>query len=190
MKQAALNDKNLVVGILTDAYQNDPHINYLLEKSRNKNKMRIAMEYIFDVSYATGEIYLNEDKTAVALWDTKRKPKSLLSGIFLRIGLTIQLGFETTMRILKLNQILEMNLPKGKKIARLYTLAISRKGRGKGYTKKLIDFMVDKMTGSKTPVYIDTLKASDMGLFCKSGFHLFKAIEFDNQKLFFMNKNF
>jgi hypothetical protein len=188
MKRANLEDKKLVVGILTDAYRNDPHVNYLLEKSRNKNKLRIVMEYIFDLSYNKGEIYLNEDETAVALWDTSRKNKFSFKKLFQEVYIALQLGIDTTLRILKMNQLLEMNLPRKGEFARLYTLGVSNKGKGKGYAKKMIDFMAEKMSKTKATLYVDTISGSKIGTFNKSGFHLFKAIDFDNQKLYFLNR--
>lgn len=189
MKRASLQDKNRVVDILTDAYQDDPRVNYLLERSKNKNKLRIAMEYIFDLSYTKGEIYLNEDETAVALWNTSRKDKFSIKKFFNELSVAFRLGIDTTVRMLKMNQLLEACLPSKGQFAQLYTLGVTNAGKGKGCTKKMIDFMADKMSSTKATLFLNTANVSEIGTFNKSGFHLFKAIDLDNRKLYFLNKS-
>jgi len=47
MRRAGREDKDTVVNILSKSFINDPHVNWLLEKSKCKNKLRIMMEYVF-----------------------------------------------------------------------------------------------------------------------------------------------
>ncbi|MFA5045194.1 MAG: hypothetical protein WC542_04615, partial [Paludibacter sp.] len=96
MKKAKFEDKNVVVDILTKSFKDDPHINFLLEKSKNKNKLRIIMEYVFEESYNKGEIYLNEDNTAVALWNTSKKEKFNWKYIYRNISFLFNIGLEST----------------------------------------------------------------------------------------------
>ncbi|MDD3077848.1 MAG: hypothetical protein PHH37_01930 [Paludibacter sp.] len=186
MKKARLEDKNLVVDILTDAYHSNPQVDFLLKKTINKSKLRTAMEYIFDLAFHGGEIYLNEDNTAVALWDTSNKRKFSFRQFFQEIKLTLQLGFDSTIRVLRLNKIFETSIPEKQNFARLYAIAV--KPEGKGYTKKLIDYMSEKMSQTKATLFLDTSTASEIGTLNKFGFHVFKAVAIDNQKLFFMQK--
>ena len=108
MKRAESTDKKTVVDILTRSFVNDPHINFLLEKSKNKNKMRIIMEYVFEESFNKGEIYITDDDSAVALWNTSAKEKINLKYIYRNLSFLFQIGIQSTMRILKTDKLVNM----------------------------------------------------------------------------------
>lgn len=189
MKKARLEDKNIVVDILTKSYEKDPHINFLLEKSKNKNKLRIIMEYVFEESFNKGEIYLNEDNTAVALWVTAIKEKINWKFFYRNISFLFQIGLESTIRILKMDSLVHKYHPKSQKFAHLYTIGVLPEGQGKGYARKMIDFMVEKMSKTKSALYLETSNATNIGTYNKIGFHVFQTISVDGHKLFCMNRS-
>ena len=188
MKRAKFEDKNVVVDILTKSFKNDPHINFLLEKSKNKNKLRIIMEYVFEESYNKGEIYLNEDNTAVALWNTSKKERFNWKFIYRNLSFLWQIGVESTVRILKTDKLVHMRHPRMGRFAHLYTIGVLPDSQGKGYARMLINFMVQKMNTTKTSMYLETANATNIGIYNKMGFHIFDTIDINGHKLFCMNK--
>ena len=188
MKRAKFEDKNVVVDILTKSFKNDPHINFLLEKSKNKNKLRIIMEYVFEESFNKGEIYLNEDNTAVALWNTSKKEKFSLRYIYRNLSFLLNIGIESTLRILKMDKLVYKYHPKNGQYAHLYTIGVLPESQGKGYARKMIDFMVEKMSKTKSALYLETANSTNIGIYNKIGFHVFQTIDVDGHKLFCMNR--
>ncbi|MFA6581525.1 MAG: GNAT family N-acetyltransferase [Paludibacter sp.] len=188
MKKAKFEDKNVVVDILTKSFKDDPHINFLLEKSKNKNKLRIIMEYVFEESFNKGEIYLNEDNTAVALWNTSKKEKFNWKYIYRNISFLFNIGLESTLRILKMDKLVYKFHPKTGQYAHLYSIGVLPESQGKGYAKKLINFMVDKMSKTKAALYLETANSTNIGIYNKIGFHVFNTIDVDGHKLFCMNR--
>ena len=124
MKRAKFEDKNVVVSILTKSFKNDPHINFLLEKSRNKNKLRIIMEYVFEESFNKGEIYLNDDNTATALWNITEKEKFNWRFICRNLSFLFKIGIRSTCRILKADKLVNKSHPKTDRYAHLYTIGV------------------------------------------------------------------
>ncbi|SEJ59332.1 hypothetical protein SAMN05216327_113137 [Dyadobacter sp. SG02] len=68
MRLATPEDKNLVVGILTDAFLDNKSVNYLIPADRrHKSRVRALMEYSFNVCFASGKVLISDDASAVAL---------------------------------------------------------------------------------------------------------------------------
>jgi len=188
MKKARFEDKNIVVDILAKSLKYDPHINYLLEKSKNKDKLRIIMEHVFDESFNKGEIYLNEDNTAVALWDTAKKEHFNWKFIYRRLSFLVQIGIDSALRILKMDKLVHLTHSQSGQFAHLSTIAVLPESRGKGYVKQLINFMVEKMSRTKSTLYLETENTGNIGIYNKVGFHVFKTIQMDGHTVFCMKR--
>jgi len=188
MKKARFEDKNIVVDILAKSFKNDPHINFLLEKSKNRNKLRIIMEYVFEESFNKGEIYLNEDNSAVALWNTARKEKFNWRFIHRNLAFLLKIGIDSTYRILKMDKLVHLTHPQTGQFAHLYTIGVLPESQGKGYARQLIDFMVEKMSKTKSSLYLETANTGNIGIYNKVGFHVFRTIIMDGHTLFCMKK--
>ena len=187
MRKAGLEDKNIIIDILAKSVKNDPRIDFLLGRSKNTNKLRIVLEYLFEESFNNGEIYLNDDNTAAALWKTSEKEEFTLRSIFTHISLFFKMGYESTSRILNMDRFIKR--PNNGRYAHLYTIGVLPEGRGKGYVKQFINFMVDKMSKPESPIYLETANVKNIGIYNKIGFHVFKTIRQDEHLLFCMSKN-
>jgi len=188
MKRAKFEDKNVVVEILTKSFKSDPHINFLLEKSKNKNKLRIIMEYVFEESFNKGEIYLNEENTAVALWNTSKNEKFNWRFIYRNLSFLWQIGVESTVRILKTDKLVNMCHPRAGRFAHLYTIGVLPESQGKGYARKLINCMVEKLSSTQTTLYLETANVTNIGIYNKMGFHIFHTVDVEGHKLYCMNR--
>ena len=189
MKRAELKDKNVVVEIMTRSLQNDPHFGYLLEKSKNKNKFRIIMEYIFEESFNKGEIYLSDDNTATALWNIKKKETLTWKYISRNISFLFRIGFRSTYRILRMDKLVNQYHPRIEKFAHLYLIGVLPESRGKGYARELITYMVEKSKNNNTALYLETANTTNISIYNKIGFHVFQAINMNGHTLFCMNRH-
>lgn len=142
MKKASLADKNIVVDILTKSFINDPHVNWLIEKSRSKNKMRIIMDYVFEESLGRGTVYLNDNHTATALWNTEKKEKVTFRYIKRNLSFLYKVGLVSTIRILKADKLIYSKYPV--KYCQLYLIGVVPEEHGKGLASALINPMVEK----------------------------------------------
>ena len=94
MRRATLADVDLIKNILLVSFKNDPHVNCLLEPSKNKHKLNILIDYVVDQTFRRGEIYLSDDNNAVALWDFESNEKMSLHYIWRNLAFLIRIGIK------------------------------------------------------------------------------------------------
>src|ERR1700757_3820757 len=96
MIKAGQSDKKLVVGILTDSFNQNQSVNFIIRQDKKKQaRIKALMEYSFDTCLLFGAVYLSDNNKGCALVlypDKKRTtPRSVLLDIKLIIrclGLT------------------------------------------------------------------------------------------------------
>lgn len=67
--KATRADKSRVLEIQTEAFWNDPHINWFTGSGKNRRKrVESLMSHAFESALTSGDVYLSEDKEAVAIW--------------------------------------------------------------------------------------------------------------------------
>ena len=189
MRKAGPGDKNIVLEILTKSFRNDPLINFLLEKSKNRQRINIFMNYLFEESLNKGEVYLNEDNTAVALWSTSKRENASFRFIIRNLSFLINFGWKGTFRILNLSKQIYRFHPENGEYAHLYTVGVLPEGKGRGYVRQMINFMNEKLKSSRAVLYLETSSPKLIGLYNKLGFHVFNTIQIDGQTLFCMNNS-
>ena len=76
MRRATLADVDLIKRILLVSFKNDPHVNWLLEESKNKFKLNVLIDYVVHQTLRRGEIYLSDDHKARLKDFEIRSPRS------------------------------------------------------------------------------------------------------------------
>jgi ribosomal protein S18 acetylase RimI-like enzyme len=190
MRKAGENDKDLVVSILTKSFNNDPHIHFLLEKSRNNKKMEIIMDYVVDETLSKGEIHINEDNTAVALWLSNKKEKFSLRFIQRNLTFLFRAGVAATVRSLKTEGLTNRLYPKKSNFKHLYLIGVLPEVQGKGNAKRLLSTMINESEITKVPLYLETANLTNLTIYKRLGFSVFNRIEMNNHTLFCLNRIF
>ena len=68
MVKAEYADKSQAVDILTKSFDTNKSINYIIKQDKGrKRRIKILMEYSFDMCWSFWDIFLSEDKKACAL---------------------------------------------------------------------------------------------------------------------------
>jgi len=186
MKRANLDDKNIVVNILTKSFINDPHVNWLVEKSKNKNKMKIIMEYVFEESLGRGSVYLNDNQTATVLWNTEKKEKITLRYIIRNLSFLFRIGIKSTIRILKTDKLIYSKYPS--KYCQLYLIGVIPEEHGKGLASELMNSMIDKMKSISTPIHLETENPKNVEIYKKKGFSIYHTLQIENNTLYWMKR--
>ncbi|MDP4208174.1 MAG: GNAT family N-acetyltransferase [Bacteroidota bacterium] len=188
MRKACLENKNIVVNILSKSFMNDPHINWLLEKSKNKNKLKIIMGYVFEESLARGTVYLNDDNTAVALWNTEMKEKVSFQYIYRNLSFLFRIGIKTTIRCLKTDKLIYDQYPKDAKYCQLYLIGVLPEFQGKGLASALMNPMIEDMRKNFTPMHLETANSKNINLYNKKGFKIIKILQLGKNTLHCMRR--
>jgi hypothetical protein len=68
MKEATLADKIKIVDILTNAFDDNSSVNYIVKQGEQRvNRIKFLMNYSFEMCAKYGKVYLSDDEKACAL---------------------------------------------------------------------------------------------------------------------------
>jgi ribosomal protein S18 acetylase RimI-like enzyme len=178
---ADVNDKATVLKILTEAFISDPHMSWLIERSKNKNKLNIIFEYVIDETLSKGRIYLTDNNQGAALWQSREKEKFSFSFIKRNLSFLYKLGISTVARNLGFVKVSHSHFPPDQKFYYLLAIGVLPEGRGKGLASKLMDPVLENCRANKIPVFLETANPANVEIYKKKGFVLTDSMK--NEKL-------
>jgi ribosomal protein S18 acetylase RimI-like enzyme len=186
MRKASLEDKKMVVNILTQSFINDPHVNWLIKKSRNKNKMKIIMEYVFEESLGRGAVYLNDDNTATTLWNTEKQEKVTFRYVKRNLAFLFRIGVISTIRILKADRLIYSKYPE--KYCQLYLIGVLPEEHGKGLASAMMNPILAEMQTQAIPIHLETENPRNVEIYKKKGFSIYHTMQIENNTLYWMRR--
>ena len=187
MKRATLADVDLIKRILLVSFKNDPHVNWLLEESKNKIKLNFLIDYVVHQTLRKGEIYLSDDNNAVALWDFERNEKMSFHYIWRNLAFLIRIGIKSVVRILKSEAHIHNNFRKYPRYCHLYMIGVLPEAQGKGLASALMNPMIQRMKEKSIPVFLETANPRNVDIYKKKGFKTFETLTIGDQNLFLMS---
>ena len=94
MIRAQPEDKDLVVNILADSFEDNKSVNYIVRQDKKRSqRIKQLMAYSYDVCNLFGDVFLSEDKTGCALIILPDKKKTTLKSILLDAKFDYLFGF-------------------------------------------------------------------------------------------------
>ncbi|MCK5059062.1 MAG: GNAT family N-acetyltransferase [Candidatus Aminicenantes bacterium] len=186
MRKAEHKDKAIVTTILAASFKNDPHINWFLEESRNRNKFNILIDYVFEETIRKGEIYISKDNMATALWESEKKEKFSLNYILRNLSFLFSIGIKSTIRILKMNKLIYSQFPKHRSYFHLYLIGVLPEVQGKGLASSLMNPILAEKKANKIPVYLETANPKNVEIYKRKGFSIFNTFQTENTTIYFM----
>ncbi len=144
------------------------------------------MEYVVDETFAKGEIYLSDDNQATALWNSDKKER--ISSTFIRRNLSFlfKMGIKATISIVKKDQFTHDQYPGKEKFFHLFLIGVLPEAQGKGLASSLINPVLERETLKSIPIYLETANPSNVEIYRKKGFSVFKSIQVDEITIYFM----
>ena len=186
MKRATLADADRVKNILLLSFKNDPHVNFLLEESKNERKLNILIDYVADQTFRRGEIYLSDDDNGVALWDFERNEKMTLHSIWRNLAFLTRIGIRSVIRIVKSEAHVHNNFRKYLRYCHLYMIGVLPEAQGKGLASALMNPMIQRMKEKSIPVFLETANLRNVEIYKKKGFKIFETLTVGDRNLFLM----
>jgi ribosomal protein S18 acetylase RimI-like enzyme len=187
MKRATLADVDLIKSILLVSFKNDPHLNFLLEESKNERKLNILIDYVIDHTFRQGEIYLSDDNNGVALWDSERSEKLSIHYIWRNLAFLIRIGIKSVIRIVKSEAHIHNNFRKYPRYCHLYMIGVLPEAQGKGLASTLMNPMLQRMKEKSIPVFLETANLRNVDIYKKKGFKIFETLTIGNHNVFLMS---
>ena len=186
IRMADRNDKPTVVKILTEAFKHDPHITWLLEKTKHKNKLEIIINYVVDETYNKGIIYLTSDNLGVALWHSEKKEKFTFEYVKRNLSFLFKLGIRTVIRNLKSVKISHNHFPLKHPYCYLYLIGVLPEGQGMGLASKLINPVLENCKLNYIPVFLETANPRNVEIYKKKGFASIDCFNTNSTSIYFM----
>lgn len=181
MIRATHTDKELVVGILVEAFEplnEDNSINLIVRHDKNrKRRMHLLMGYLFDKAMRSGEVFLSDNRASCLLISYKEKEvfswASLKSDVQLALNC---IGIKRLFSVIKRQNIVKRNYPKTNHI-RPMIFAVKNEYKGTVTAAKLIMQVFKDFKTNTLPVIVDTASEEHVKLYQKFGLEVFNKEE-------------
>ena len=179
MIRATVEDKNRIVNILSNAFDDNKSVNYIIpQNAKRKERIRKLMAYSFDVCYLMGDVFLSDDKKACALILLPDKKTISLRSILLDVKLAfLVIGFRNVKKAMKREASINKIHPQGP-VYYLWFIGVDCYEQGKGIGSKLLTAVIKKGLQQKRTICLETSSIRNLPWYEKHGFTIYKELDF------------
>jgi len=190
MITAKIEDKSLVVDILTASFDQNVSVNYVVKQDgQRKERIRRLMEYCFDSCFQNGTVYLSKDRNACALILFPEQEKVSLKSVMNDLRLAFScIGPERLPKILSRESKVKSNYPK-RSIFYLRFIGVHPDFQRKGIGSSLIADIINEARMMSKPIYLETSMAENVKFYKSMGFELFNELHLPHQLFLFRINN-
>lgn len=178
MERATKDDKTLIIDILTDAFDGNKSVNYIIKQdSHRKDRIRGLMEYSFEICHAFGEVWISEDKLACALVLFKDRQKSNLASLLLDVKLALNvIGLTRVLKVLGRESKLKPFYPKAL-FAYLWFVGVRPESQNRRIGSNLLAELIDRYVKQKRPIYLETSVERNLPWYKNHGFEIYNTLQ-------------
>jgi hypothetical protein len=175
MVQANYNDKNLVVEILSKAFDSNKSVNYAIKQDKKRAfRLKKLIEYSFEECWHFGEIYLTDDRKGVALFILPYKKKTTFHSIYEDFKLVINsVGITRLFTILEREKYIKKIRPKSHNYLYVWYLGVLPEFQGSEAIKKMKDEIFKMADDRDMPIYIETSGEKQKNVYLRYGFEIY-----------------
>jgi ribosomal protein S18 acetylase RimI-like enzyme len=192
IRKATRKDKTAVVGILTQAFWNEPLINWFAGNHKNKKqRLDTLMSFVFEKRLPNGEVFITNDSQAVAIWRNDTATKFSIGLMLEYLKFLWIYGYKKVMEIGRYEKSVHSRYPKDKSIYYLWMLGTSNQSQGRGLGSRLMNYMLKDADKNNIDTYLETATESNVALYQHKGFELYDQMQVvgePNITIYFMRK--
>jgi ribosomal protein S18 acetylase RimI-like enzyme len=179
MRQATFEDKDIVVDILVQSFQDNRSVNYIIPQGHSREKRsRRLMRYSFDYCQLFGQVFLSDDNKACALLVYPDKKKISLKSIGLDINLAFgAIGLPRIRRALRRESIINALHP-NPQISYLWFIGVIPTDQNQGKGSDLMNQIVQHNKDLKREIFLETSTEQNISFYRKFGFQIYKELDF------------
>lgn len=189
IKLASDVDEKRIMSVLSTSFPHDRYMTYLLEPSKNPDKLNILIRYIIQQTLAKGKAYITESASATALWLTHRKEKFTWKFIQRNVNIYRQLGRKCIERMLKMERISHKEFPSNSPFMYLYMIGVTPECRGRGYASALLDSALAEADDKNLAVFLETANEQNVAIYEKKGFSTTRTFQDGEFTVYYMSRN-
>jgi ribosomal protein S18 acetylase RimI-like enzyme len=179
MIRAQYEDKRLVVEILSNSFQDNKSVNYVIDQgpSRKRRIWRL-MEYSFDYCNMFGEVFLSDDRNACALAVLPDRKKASLKSILLDVKLALTcIGLGNLKKAMKREARIKSIHPPSP-IYYIWFIGVRPEVQNKGIGSTLLAEVIAKSDSMQRPLYLETSTLRNLPWYKRFGFEVHNELDF------------
>lgn len=190
MTQATYDEKKQVIDILSQAFDQNQSVNYIIRQGPGRAaQVRALMNYSFKMCYQYGAVYLNDEKTACALVLFPDQKKTTLKSLLWDIQLILySVGvfniYKAMSREAHINAVYPVNQPR----YYIWFIGVLPPYQHQGIGSELMQSLIFKAKASGKTVFLETSTLTNLPWYKKLGFDIYNEQNF-GYSLFFLKNN-
>lgn len=179
MIKADRNLKTQVIEILTESFENNQSVNYIVKQDEHRaSRIAALMDYSFEICYMYGAVYLSDDKKACALILFPDKKQFSIKSTWLDIKLVLNaIGLFRAGKAMSRESAIKSNYPK-EPIYYLWFLGVLPSYQGKGIGSTLLQEIIADSQSAKRPIYLETSTTKNIPWYQRFGFSIYHELDF------------
>lgn len=187
MIKASYNDKSLVIDILTNSFDANQSVNYIVQQgSKRIEHIKYLMEYSFEICFMFGDVFLSDDRRACALVLYPEKKKSNIKAILLDIKLILNsVGISNISKALSRESKIKKAYPKDVPMYYLWFIGVYPSEQNKGIGTQLLQSLLSDSKGKNREVFLETSTIKNLPWYKNLGFSVYNELDF-GYKLYFL----
>lgn len=188
MKRALREDKDLVIDILSKAFEDNQSVNYIvLQDHKRLRRIRSLMDYSFEVCYRFGDVWLAENRKSCALALYPYQKKTSIISIWLDIRLILQVvGLRGISKMLRRETRIKHLQFKGKMLY-LWFIAVDPLYQHQGIGSRLLTEVMTIAKKKDLPICLETSVNRNMLWYQHFGFQVYGELKL-SYSLYFLKR--
>jgi ribosomal protein S18 acetylase RimI-like enzyme len=186
MIEATYADKNTVVDILAQSFEDNKSVNYIVKQdAQRKRRIQRLMAYSFEVCHAFGKVLLSEDKKACALVVFPDKRKTTLHSILWDIQLVVNcIGIAGVTRAMRREDRIKKLQPK-EPLYYLWFIGVQPDEQNKGIGSVLLSELMEDAKATKRTFCLETSTKGNIPWYLKWGLEIYNQLDIGYRLYFF-----
>lgn len=188
MINAEYGDKSLIVDILTNSFDANLSVNYIVQQDKKRLKrIQALMDYSFEVCYGFGKVCLSDDRRACALILFPDQKRTSLKSILLDARLILScVGIGNIMKAISRESKIK-NLQPKELMYYLWFIGVDPGYQHTGTGTKLLNEIIEDSSRQKRPIFLETSTLKNIPWYKKFGFNTYNELDL-GYKLFFLKR--
>ena len=188
MIKAVYSDKNNVVEILANCFDDNKSVNYIIPQDKfRKQRIKRLMQYCFDTCFASGAVFLSDDKKGCALMILPDKKRLTLRSAWLDTKLIFSaIGLSGIKKTLARERMIKKLQPK-EPLYYLWYIGVHPDHQNAGIGTRLLKEIMEQSKTSKRTICLETSTVKNIPWYEKHGFEIYNQLD-TGYKLFFLKK--
>lgn len=188
MKNGEYTDKGLIVDILTQSFEANQSVNYIIKQDEKRiERIRALMDYSIDICHLFGEVWLSDDKKACALILYPHLKRTTFKSIYLDVKLILSaIGISSIKKTLEREAKIKKKQPK-EKMAYLWFIGVDPQEQQKGSGSLLLQQVLVETGKKNLPVYLETSTLKNLPWYGQFDFQVYDKLEL-SYTLYFLKR--